>query len=96
MRIIQLYSPVGAVQSTRVCCAVGTSITAGVTDRQTDGQTDTTVLQIASHRYGYNCKMPARKQPQRLMGAGFAYRDLGILRYSRRHVIGELRRPASA
>jgi len=27
---------------------------------------------------------------------GFAYRNVGILRYSRRHVIGDLRRPASA
>jgi len=30
------------------------------------------------------------------MGAGFAYQNLGILHYSRRHVIGDLRRPASA
>ena len=30
------------------------------------------------------------------MGAGFAYQNLGILHYSRRHVIGDRRRPASA
>jgi len=27
------------------------------------------------------------------MGAAFAYRNLGILRYSRRHVTGDRRRP---
>jgi len=32
----------------------------------------------------------------RKMAAGFAYRNLGILRYSRRHVTGDLRRPAWA
>jgi len=30
------------------------------------------------------------------MGTGSAYQNLGILRYSRRHIIGDLRRPASA
>jgi len=44
----------------------------------------------ASHRYSNNRKMAARKLPQRLIGAGFAYQNLGILRYSRRHVIGDL------
>jgi len=29
------------------------------------------------------------------MGAGFAYRNVGILRYSRQHVIGDLQQPAS-
>ena len=31
--------------------------------------------------------------PTPLMGAAFAYRNLGILRYSRRHVTGDRRRP---
>ena len=31
-----------------------------------------------------------------LTGTGFAYRNVGILHYSRRHDIGDLRRPALA
>jgi len=38
----------------------------------------------------------ARRPLDSNLNAGFAQRNLGILRYSRRHVIGDFRRPASA
>ena len=38
---------------------------------------------------GRSARWPLEITLNRLMGAGFAYRNLGLLRYSRRHIVFE-------